>query len=300
MPQKVFDVMLRWQDLPAGKDLAPSFLYSRCELLTIFSFVHRSLASALKLHEDEIFSQIKQDGITELVFTGHSLGGGIAQVAHLLAKAQSRYSKLESLKTVAFAAPMAIMKVEVSGNETSEELLKDVGNNSINFVFSLDAVPRGYNNVLYTRKVLYHVIQDLVSGKGASVKGVAGAVQRLFDFTKTDVKMAQLVLNYIQTKVTPLIPTAVEYRHVATLLYYHNDKTEEPKKVTDTGPSTFILNEKLTFAEDPHNWQESEVFHHYSFEKYEEELGLKKGNYVVKLLEAHSYFPAAFAPYIIP
>jgi hypothetical protein len=89
------------------------------------SFAHRSLASALKLHEDDIFSQIKENGITELVFTGHSLGGGIAQVAHLLAKAQSKY-----------------------------------------------------NNVLYMRKVLYHVIKDMASGAGTS--GKKGHVERFF------------------------------------------------------------------------------------------------------------------------
>ena len=235
------------------------------------------------------------------MFTGHSLGGGIAQVSHLLAKAQSKYSKLESLKTVAFAAPMAIMKVgEDGGNETSEALLKDVGNNSINFVFSLDAVPRAPSNVMYMRKVLYHVIQGFVSGKSASVKGIFGGVQRLFDLTKTDVKVAQIILHFLQARVTPLIPTAIEYRHIATLHYYHtNEKTEEPKKVKDTGPSTFELNEKLTWVEEPHKPEQEEVFHHYSFEKYEEELGLKKGNYVAKLYEAHSYFPKAFAPYII-
>ena len=67
----------------------------------------------------------------------------------------------------------------------------------------------------------------------------------------------------------------------------------------DTGPSTFELNEKLTWVEEPHKPEQEEVFHHYSFEKYEEELGLKKGNYVAKLYEAHSYFPEAFAPYIL-
>lgn len=288
--------MLRWQDLPAGKDVAPSFLYSRCELLTILSFVHRSLASALKLHEDDIFSQIKQDGITELVFTGHSLGGGIAQVSHLLAKAQSKYNEL-SLKTVAFAAPMAIMKVGEDGsNETSEALLKDVGSDSINFVFSFDAVPRGYNNVLYTRKVLYHVIKDFASGIG----GAAGRF--LCNVTNFDRKMAQWLVDSFLAKASVLIPTAVEYRHVATLLYYHNDKTEVPKKVTDTGPSTFELNEKLTWVEEPHKPEQEEVFHHYSFEKYvnEKEFGLERGKYAEKFLQAHLYFPDAFAPYIIP
>ena len=34
-------------------------------------------------HEDFILKEIKTRGITELIFTGHSLGGGVAQVAHL-------------------------------------------------------------------------------------------------------------------------------------------------------------------------------------------------------------------------
>ena len=34
-------------------------------------------------HEDFILNEIKSRGITELILTGHSLGGGVAQVAHL-------------------------------------------------------------------------------------------------------------------------------------------------------------------------------------------------------------------------
>jgi hypothetical protein len=56
------------------------------------------------------------------------------------------------------------------------------------------------------------------------------------------------------------------------------------------------------WVEEPHKHELEEVFHHYSFEKYvnEKEFGLEKGKRAEKFLEAHSYFPKVFAPYIIP
>ena len=149
------------------------------------------------MYEEEILSRIKSDGITELIFTGHSLGGGIAQVAHLLAKAQGKYSDL-SIKTVAFAAPMSIMPIPINkvggeeSNDISKELLDEVGSNSINFVFSLDFVPRAYNNVSYLRDMFFEVLPEVI----CSLK-FGGSV---LSWTRLDKTFADRVVNFVLEK----------------------------------------------------------------------------------------------------
>ena len=61
-------------------------------------------------HGDAILEQIKDNNVTQVVFTGHSLGGGNAYVAHLYALAtwgEDPNLRHVTFRALAFEAPMA-------------------------------------------------------------------------------------------------------------------------------------------------------------------------------------------------
>jgi hypothetical protein len=80
-----------------------------------------------------IESIINKGSIKRVIFTGHSLGGGMATVAHVVFKSQMN-TKL-SLHTVAFA-PMTISIPEPwnDENKTTKEFVTEISNNTCNII----------------------------------------------------------------------------------------------------------------------------------------------------------------------
>ena len=59
-------------------------------------------------HGDAILKHIKDNNVTQVVFTGHSLGGGMAYVAHLYALATwGEDLPKVTFRALTFEAPMA-------------------------------------------------------------------------------------------------------------------------------------------------------------------------------------------------
>ena len=83
-------------------------------------------------------------------FIGHSLGGGIANVAHLvvrgqLKKAGSPWAKLDGKVTwlaCTFAAPQTIVRLYEEKNIPPPPLINDLDESSFNIVYGCDPVPR--------------------------------------------------------------------------------------------------------------------------------------------------------------
>jgi len=266
------------------------------------------VSSDLKIHEEEILSIIKKCDINNLVFTGHSLGGALAQVAHLFVQAQingckehSRWGTLEqppTLKTVAFAAPMAIMEVDAEGsNEISQELVEDVGKNTVNFLYSCDFVPRAYSHVLYLRDVLQAVGANILL---AGTKNHWYYPNNILRIGSLDEIISRGVV-FLVPKPKSIIRIASQFRHVGTLLYYHDESTKDPQKMSDTGPIICIKDKNGT-RETPEGKRfnvehgSEDELKYYSFDMYKKDM--KKGEYADTLLKAHSFFPKAFAPHI--
>ena len=100
-------------------------------------------------HEDEIVKLIKKHEVERAFFTGHSLGGGLANVAHLvvrgqLQKAGSPWAELNNIKLAlsacTFAAPQTIVRLYEA--DPPPQLVVDLDASSYNIVYGCDAVPR--------------------------------------------------------------------------------------------------------------------------------------------------------------
>ena len=104
----------------------------------------------MSLYEKEIQEEIAKRGIENVVLTGHSLGGGIAQVAHLYLQGECEkqhsdwqaVASKSSLKihTVAFAAPMTTVNLK-RDDGASARFIDQVGQSMCCFVYEMDVVP---------------------------------------------------------------------------------------------------------------------------------------------------------------
>ena len=105
-------------------------------------------------YEEQIVDLITTHNVERVFFTGHSLGGGLANVAHLVVRGQLAlgkakllgsgspwtHPKLDEVAWLActFAAPETIVRPP-----EATQLIKDLDNWSYNIVDGCDAVPRG-------------------------------------------------------------------------------------------------------------------------------------------------------------
>lgn len=91
--------------------------------------------------------------------------------------------------------------------------------------------------------------------------------------------------------ITPLIDVAAAYRHTGRLIYYESTETQVPFILEDTGPAG---EQTVVKSQGNASSGNNGDFNHYDFDSYSIPDGMK----INTLLEAHSHFPSAFAPYI--
>ena len=128
-------------------------------------------------YENAIVDLITTHKVKRVFFTGHSLGGGLANVAHLAVRGQlalgqagllgsgSPWTNPNLAKEVkwlacTFAAPATIVRPPA---ET--QLIKDLDDSSYNIVVGCDAVPRGLGMLTYLDDVLKSVVLPLIGQK---------------------------------------------------------------------------------------------------------------------------------------
>ena len=104
----------------------------------------------MSLHEDAIVVLVEKHKVERAFFTGHSLGGGVANVAHLVVRAQlkkagSPWHKLDGevdCLGCTFASPPTIVRLYEEKNMPPPPLIVDLDDSSYNLVYGCDIVPR--------------------------------------------------------------------------------------------------------------------------------------------------------------
>ena len=121
-------------------------------------------------YENAIVDLITTHKVKRVFFTGHSLGGGVANIAHLVVRGQLALAgqagrlgsgspwtntNLAEVKWLActFAAPATIVRPAAG-----TQLIKDLDDSSYNLVFGCDAVPRGLGMLTYVGDLLKTVV----------------------------------------------------------------------------------------------------------------------------------------------
>ena len=123
-------------------------------------------------YEVDIVDLIQDHKVKRVFHTGHSLGGGIANIAHLvvrgqLKKAGSPWAKLVDQVTwlaCTFASPQTIVRKydpETMSDEATKTLVFELDTSSYNFVYGCDAVPRILGMLKYLGGLLETVVPKI-------------------------------------------------------------------------------------------------------------------------------------------
>ena len=240
-----------------------------------FLFIEKYVKGDYNLRGD-----FKKDGvpITKILLTGHSLGGGLANIAHLCLTIPSEdwkslvetcEDKKVIIKTLAFSAPMTtIVDTVVDGDtavndikkekmEKMKKLLNDkIFPNVYNIYFLGDVVPRAYSHLEY--------LNDFVNGlliRNSSLNCVARSIVQVIKAFAEDHN---------------LLEQALKYSHIGQLIELKGPTNATPTTCDDKGggakytnPATYNNNffRKVRFAEYEVS-SETVLTHHVFWELY--------------------------------
>jgi len=193
------------------------------------SLVNNDLAK----HEDMIIAECKKRGIKEIVTTGHSLGGGLGQIAHTTLRAQiqeetSPWSKMidVNVRSVVFSAPMTTVLINNASDET-DTFVDELNDNSCNLIFSNDPVPRAYGYLSF--------IEDYVENATAEVADkipIPSAVKFAMQLKSKLEKGVDTVAD--SSIAQEIVTTLSKYVHPGNIVYYE-DKDSKPVALKDLG-----------------------------------------------------------------
>ena len=235
-------------------------------------------------HEVDIVGLIETHKVKRVFLTGHSLGGGLANVAHLvvrgqLQKAGSPWEKLDGKVTwlaCTFASPQTI--VRKYDTEKVPKLVSDLDTSSYNFVYGCDAVPRSIGMLKYDGDLLEIVVPKIADDKlNEAVNKFSFVKKWAARFALHEAKPEQKLEDAEQDAVKllkgkGLIEVAAQFTHIGMVVYQAPEANEYEYLVSKAN-----IDEVLDV----------------NGEKFTELLGDPK-DYAKSLLDAHS---ASFSRY---
>lgn len=223
------DSVAPWRKL---KGLEVQKAYYEMITKVYFNSHAKDIANYVKGKYSKVPNKAKKDGtpIKRIILAGHSLGGGLAQVAHLFLRAPpdhpwSRWTSLVNdckaveIRTIAISAPMTT----VLNNPSSDtaQFLQDVTEPDMrNVVFNADVVPRGYSDLEFIDGFVNAFLND---DNGTASSDLADQLARAF-----------VNLHIRIFKLRGMMEQAERYRHVGRLIYYDNPRAS-PVVYVDTG-----------------------------------------------------------------
>lgn len=255
-------LILVWRGTHPGE--SPMDLVNDAALSPNSSIVWRKHAKSIKIQgamtslcindivnfEETIIGACKKHRIKEIVTTGHSLGGGIGQVAHTVLRAQmqdanSPWSKLNNVnvRSVVFSAPMTTVVLDDYSDET-EEFVDELDENSCNLIFSNDLVPRVYGYLSFINDYADDVIPKLgpYLRKDKPLKLPSLFLKVVIDKI-AEAQKKKLLENKLFEELTDVMS---DYIHPGNIVYY-KDENAKPRVLKDLGAHHANSDNKETY-----------------------------------------------------
>jgi hypothetical protein len=217
--------------------------------------------NTFSVHEHAIVDLIIQHKVERAFLTGHSLGGGIANVAHLVVRGQlalaqtddlgknSAWAKLYAAKNGAwlgdkitwlsctFASPQTIVRKYLYDHENKPPcLVADLDASSYNIVYGCDAVPRVLGMLKYLGGILEIVVPEIPNDELEKKVEDRPFFERLFLFP--GLKVVDL---FLKKKLDGAGVTAVEFLK-------KNGMSEVAGQFTHTGNIVYLAPEATLYV----------------------------------------------------
>ena len=199
------------------------------------------IETCLGENEDYLIEQIEDHNITQIVTTGHSLGGMLAFAANLWLVGSwtpelnggitnPKWADLVakqrlSVRTMGFEAGMNAMlynSTDKDANQKGMDFLKKVGSTATNTVYGQDVVPRAPGNLKYIKKVVNNLVDTME--------------QYPTDVTNTFEFMLFCAIQYYKQGADKYLPDWApileKFQHMGKIIYY-SDADAEPKAYAD-------------------------------------------------------------------
>jgi len=184
-------------------------------------------------HEIAIIKKVQDLGITEIITTGQSLGGGCSQIGHLIIRAQmedetSPWNALKdvNVRSVSFCGPMTTV-LRDNATPATDAFLEKLWNNSCNVVYKNDVVPRGYGYLSFIEDFLDDAADDIA-------KAIPGPrlMKRMVDVQG---KIEDLISDAEEMEaVAGLLSVFSQYRHIGNIVFYESEDAR-PRVLKDMG-----------------------------------------------------------------
>ena len=168
----------------------------------------------LKPRKDKAGKEYKP--VTRAFITGHSLGGGVANVAHLVVRAQLKKvgspwhelaGKVTTWRACTFAALQTIVRKYETESKPKPPLMVELDESSYNVVYGCDAVSRTPGMLKYLGACVEHVAPKILEETlKEGVEGmIEGAIDKKVGFKIPGLKNLIEVGQFVAPKLLPQV-----------------------------------------------------------------------------------------------
>mmetsp|Transcript_37619 Transcript_37619/g.76962 ORF Transcript_37619/g.76962 Transcript_37619/m.76962 type:complete len:262 (-) Transcript_37619:1248-2033(-) len=204
-------------------------------------------------HQDFILKKIKEHDVTEILLTGHSLAGGVAQVAHLwftgtmdpsIDPQPNPWKDLKNkvgitVRTMSFEGPMTTVFMRSDDNQLNQKGIDFINKCSANMCttcYNMDVVPRMYGYLEFGLSAVENALSNITDIE----KGIKGSVEKdVVEYFLHSAK-AYSIRKSIDGKLKKDVTVAMQFQHLGHIIYY--DSSEAKPQVCIDDPNG-ILND---------------------------------------------------------
>jgi len=212
-------------------------------------------------NEALILTTIKERNITEIILTGHSLAGGVAQVGHLwiagsmnanYRPSTSSYPQWEALygtvtvRTIAFEAPMTTVYLPSTSptdavmNAKGIAFIQSCGATMCTTCYQMDFIPHGYGEPKWALDVIQNMIDvddEEQAGEGLLKKGLNKGFFHILDR-----RLNQMLIDTTKkdAPISPYVKCAKMFQHIGKIIHYETNNA--PPKVYIDDITTVVNN----------------------------------------------------------
>uniref|UniRef100_A0A7S2PS01 Fungal lipase-type domain-containing protein n=1 Tax=Skeletonema marinoi TaxID=267567 RepID=A0A7S2PS01_9STRA len=211
--------------------------------------------SCMAKHQDFILKMINKYHVTEILLTGHSLAGGVAQVAHLwftgtmdpsIDPQPNPWKDLKNkvgltVRTMSFEGPMTTVFMRSDDDQLNQKGIDFINKCSANMCttcYKMDVVPRMYGYVDFGLSMVENALHNATHNEEGIIIGIIekDLVGRELESVLYLAKAYYTIARKLHLKND--ITVAMQFQHLGHIIYY--DSSEAKPQVLVDNPNGIL------------------------------------------------------------